>query len=64
VRCVTNDQMFALDQSIVATAIPVLVSDFNAFEQVPWVITGYVHFFHLKVNADLLDISVCSSIHI
>jgi hypothetical protein len=35
-----NYQMFALDQSIVATAIPVLVSDFNAFAQVPWVITG------------------------
>jgi len=51
--------MFALDQSIVATAIPVLVSDFNAFEQVPWVITGYVHYFHHKVNADILVISVC-----
>ena len=51
--------MFALDQSIVATAIPVLVSDFNAFEQVPWVITGYVPSFHPKVNADFPVISVC-----
>ncbi|KIR53334.1 major facilitator superfamily transporter [Cryptococcus gattii Ru294] len=33
--------MFALDQSIVSTAIPVLVSDFHAFNQVAWVITGY-----------------------
>jgi hypothetical protein len=33
-------QMFALDQSIVATAIPVLVSDFDAFDQVSWVITA------------------------
>ncbi|AFR97147.2 major facilitator superfamily transporter [Cryptococcus neoformans var. grubii H99] len=34
-------QMFALDQSIVSTAIPVIVSDFNAFDQVAWIITGY-----------------------
>ncbi|OWZ29454.1 major facilitator superfamily transporter [Cryptococcus neoformans AD2-60a] len=33
--------MFALDQSIVSTAIPVIVSDFNAFDQVAWIITGY-----------------------
>ncbi|OCF41607.1 major facilitator superfamily transporter [Kwoniella heveanensis CBS 569] len=33
--------MFALDQSIVATAIPVIVSDFQAFDQVSWIITGY-----------------------
>ncbi|ORY32266.1 major facilitator superfamily domain-containing protein [Naematelia encephala] len=33
--------MFALDQSIVATAIPVIVSDFHAFDKVGWVITGY-----------------------
>ncbi|ODN78959.1 hypothetical protein L202_04475 [Cryptococcus amylolentus CBS 6039] len=33
--------MFALDQSIVSTAIPVIVSDFNAFDQVSWIITGY-----------------------
>ncbi|WVQ85241.1 hypothetical protein IAT38_007406 [Cryptococcus sp. DSM 104549] len=33
--------MFALDQSIVATAIPVIVSDFNAFDQVAWLITAY-----------------------
>jgi len=39
-RISADNQMFALDQSIVATAIPVLVSDFNAFAQVPWVITG------------------------
>ncbi|ODN92812.1 major facilitator superfamily transporter [Cryptococcus wingfieldii CBS 7118] len=29
------------DQSIVSTAIPVIVSDFNAFDQVSWIITGY-----------------------
>lgn len=28
--------MFALDQSIVATAIPVIVSDFQSFSQVAW----------------------------
>ncbi|EIW70918.1 hypothetical protein TREMEDRAFT_38481 [Tremella mesenterica DSM 1558] len=33
--------MFALDQSIVSTAIPVIVSDFNAFDQVAWIVTGY-----------------------
>ncbi|WVR06017.1 hypothetical protein IAU60_003045 [Kwoniella sp. DSM 27419] len=33
--------MFALDQSIVSTAIPVIVSDFQSFDQVAWIITGY-----------------------
>ncbi|KAK4685090.1 MFS transporter, DHA2 family, glioxin efflux transporter, partial [Tremellales sp. Uapishka_1] len=33
--------MFALDQSIVASAIPIIVSDFHAFDQVAWVVTGY-----------------------
>ncbi|KAL1411348.1 hypothetical protein Q8F55_002299 [Vanrija albida] len=33
--------MFALDQSIVAAAIPIIASDFNAFAQVPWIITAY-----------------------
>lgn len=33
--------MFALDQSIVSTAIPVIVSDFKAFDQVAWIVTGY-----------------------
>lgn len=34
-------QMFALDQSIVATAIPVVASQFEAFAEVPWLITAY-----------------------
>nr|ODN82466.1 major facilitator superfamily transporter [Cryptococcus depauperatus CBS 7841] len=29
------------DQSIVSTAIPIIVSDFHAFDQVAWIITGY-----------------------
>ena len=33
--------LFALDQSIVATALPIIASDFNAFDQVGWVVTGY-----------------------
>ncbi|OCF54222.1 major facilitator superfamily transporter [Kwoniella mangroviensis CBS 10435] len=33
--------MFALDQSIVSTAIPQIVSEFQAFDQVSWIITGY-----------------------
>lgn len=33
--------MFALDQSIVATAIPVVASQFQAFAEVPWLITAY-----------------------
>ncbi|KAK8866052.1 hypothetical protein IAR55_001203 [Kwoniella newhampshirensis] len=33
--------MFALDQSIVSTAIPVIVSEFQAFDQVAWIITAY-----------------------
>ncbi|KAL7420794.1 hypothetical protein Q5752_004747 [Cryptotrichosporon argae] len=33
--------MFALDQSIVATAIPVIVSDFSALTQVSWIISAY-----------------------
>ncbi|KAG8888313.1 hypothetical protein FRB98_007971 [Tulasnella sp. 332] len=31
-----------LDQTIVATAIPKLASDFNALEQVPWVASAYL----------------------
>lgn len=34
-------QMFALDQSIVATAIPIIASRFQAFAEVPWLITAY-----------------------
>jgi len=30
-----------IDQSIVSTAIPVIVSDFQAFDQVAWIITAY-----------------------
>lgn len=33
--------LFALDQSIVATAIPVFVSEFKAFDQVSWTVTAY-----------------------
>ena len=33
--------LFALDQSIVATAIPVIVSEFHSFTKVGWVITAY-----------------------
>ncbi|ORX33889.1 major facilitator superfamily-domain-containing protein [Kockovaella imperatae] len=33
--------LFALDQSIVATAIPVIVSDFHSFTKVSWIITAY-----------------------
>ncbi len=33
--------MFSLDQSIVATAIPRIVSDFNSFAAVAWLITAY-----------------------
>nr|XP_031860928.1 uncharacterized protein CI109_003655 [Kwoniella shandongensis]KAA5528000.1 hypothetical protein CI109_003655 [Kwoniella shandongensis] len=33
--------MFALDQSIVSTAIPVIVSQFQSFDQVAWIITAY-----------------------
>lgn len=33
--------MFALDQSIVATAIPIIASQFVAFAEVPWLITAY-----------------------
>lgn len=41
VRALSADrQMFALDQSIVATAIPVIVSDFKAFDSVSWIITA------------------------
>ncbi|GMK56662.1 hypothetical protein CspeluHIS016_0305020 [Cutaneotrichosporon spelunceum] len=33
--------MFALDQSIVSTAIPVIVSQFKAFDAVAWIVTAY-----------------------
>lgn len=33
--------MFALDQSIVSTAIPVIVSEFQAFDKVAWLVTAY-----------------------
>lgn len=33
--------MFALDQSIVSTAIPSIVSDFEAFSAVAWIVTAY-----------------------
>ncbi|KAG6372474.1 ABC transporter [Boletus reticuloceps] len=34
--------LIALDQTIVATALPVIVSDFNALQDVTWVTAGYV----------------------
>ncbi|BEI90569.1 uncharacterized protein CcaverHIS019_0306390 [Cutaneotrichosporon cavernicola] len=33
--------MFALDQSIVSTAIPVIVSQYKAFDAVAWIVTAY-----------------------
>ncbi|KAB5591533.1 Major facilitator (MFS1) transporter-like protein [Ceratobasidium theobromae] len=33
--------LVALDQTIVATALPVIASKFNAFNQVTWIATGY-----------------------
>ncbi|KLT45963.1 transporter [Cutaneotrichosporon oleaginosum] len=33
--------MFALDQSIVSTAIPVIVSQYNRFDAVAWIVTAY-----------------------
>lgn len=33
--------MFALDQSIVSTAIPVIVSEYQAFDEVSWLVTAY-----------------------
>lgn len=33
--------MFALDQSIVSTAIPVIVSEYKAFDEVAWIVTSY-----------------------
>lgn len=40
-RLTNPGQMFALDQSIVATAIPIVASQFQAFAEVPWLITAY-----------------------
>ena len=34
--------LIALDQTIVATALPVIVSDFNALQDVTWIIGGYL----------------------
>lgn len=34
--------LIALDQTIVATALPVIVSDFDALQDVTWVIGGYL----------------------
>jgi hypothetical protein len=41
VSLVSRTQTLTPDQSIVATAIPVIVSEFQAFDMVSWVITGY-----------------------
>ena len=43
--------LFALDQSIVATAIPVIVSDFKSFDAVGWVITAYFRTYRFAVMA-------------
>jgi hypothetical protein len=34
--------LIALDQTIVATALPVIVSDFNALQDVTWITGGYL----------------------
>jgi MFS family permease len=34
--------LIALDQTIIATALPVITSDFNALQDVTWIVGGYL----------------------